>query len=130
EAVAKTIEETTSPATMGARRMIMLPFEAVRRQAYQIALIIDTTARANIVPQVRDEVNGRAALLNTRENASSRTSGPPTAVQRSCNLLRDILTLIEQPFSIFRRHLHPLSDACLVGFHGFGNRTGRCQLRA
>src|SRR5262249_12765571 len=60
----------------------------------------------------------------------SRPSGPPTAVQRSCNLLRDILTLIEQPFSIFRRHLHPLSNAFLVGVHGFGNRAGPCQVLA
>jgi hypothetical protein len=36
KAGAKTIEERTSPATMGMRRMIMLLFEAVRRQAYQI----------------------------------------------------------------------------------------------
>ena len=32
----KTIEERTSPATMGVQRMSMLLFEAVRRQAYQI----------------------------------------------------------------------------------------------
>src|SRR5215813_12320386 len=63
-------------------------------------------------------------LTDLFDRRISRTRGRPPVAEGLCNLLRDLLTFIDQSTSVVRGHLHPLRDTFRIGFKGFRDGFG------